>query len=234
MLSDWSRRRIEKESAAGKMNVVMLELKKTFRWQMKFSVWTTVWLPLTVCITKRRAVPALELRAGPPHLSAEGDLRYIRFGERDSRRVYVAFRDLNWDTVLPCSSILVNRTMPTFMSLTRPSMAGEPIPNSDRYDQRGRPRTITFTMEGEACLTFHATAFTVLAVLHPTPRVRRVRPKSSGTVGGAQARGGSLIHLTAPAVHNDAGHLAEVAPRAEVRFEGDTFEMENNATDASV
>ena len=41
------------------------------------------------------------MRAGPLALDYEaGDLRYVRFGEREVlRRVYVAVRDRNWDTV---------------------------------------------------------------------------------------------------------------------------------------
>ena len=43
-----------------------------------------------------------QLRAGPLSMIFEaGDLRYIRFGDHEIlRRVYVAVRDHNWDTIL--------------------------------------------------------------------------------------------------------------------------------------
>nr|MBC8254944.1 hypothetical protein [Ardenticatenia bacterium] len=48
----------------------------------------------------------MRLRAGPLSLVyEEGDLRYIRLGDREIlRRVYVAIRDRNWGTVLPVLS----------------------------------------------------------------------------------------------------------------------------------
>ena len=44
-----------------------------------------------------------QLRAGPLSMIFEaGDLRYIRFGDHEIlRRIYVAVRDHNWDTILP-------------------------------------------------------------------------------------------------------------------------------------
>jgi len=44
---------------------------------------------------------AIPLRAGPLSLIYEnGDLRYIRLGEREViRRIYIALRDHNWGTV---------------------------------------------------------------------------------------------------------------------------------------
>ena len=45
----------------------------------------------------------VQLRAGPLSMIFEaGDLRYIRFGDYEIlRRIYVAVRDHNWDTILP-------------------------------------------------------------------------------------------------------------------------------------
>ena len=44
-----------------------------------------------------------QLHAGPLSMIFEaGDLRYIRFGDHEIlRRIYVAVRDHNWDTILP-------------------------------------------------------------------------------------------------------------------------------------
>ena len=62
-----------------------------------------------------------QLRAGPLSMIFEsGDLRYIRFGDHELlRRVYVAIRDHNWDTILPNSQTFrSNRTTTRFASPT--------------------------------------------------------------------------------------------------------------------
>ena len=48
----------------------------------------------------------IDLQAGPLNLFYEaGDLRYIKLGDQEIiRRVYVAVRDHNWDTVIPVLS----------------------------------------------------------------------------------------------------------------------------------
>ena len=48
----------------------------------------------------------IDLQAGPLNLFYEaGDLRYIKLGDLEIiRRVYVAVRDHNWDTVIPILS----------------------------------------------------------------------------------------------------------------------------------
>ncbi len=48
-----------------------------------------------------KAQTTQELRAGPLRMRFEnGDLRYIKWGEREIlRRVYIAVRDHNWNTI---------------------------------------------------------------------------------------------------------------------------------------
>ena len=55
----------------------------------------------------------IEIKSGPLNLIYEaGDLRYIKFNEIEIvRRVYVAVRDHNWDTVTPVS--YTHLTLPT-------------------------------------------------------------------------------------------------------------------------
>ena len=58
-----------------------------------------------------------QLCAGPLSMIFEsGDLRYIRFGDHELlRRVYVAIRDHNWDTILPqLSNLQIEQDDDTF------------------------------------------------------------------------------------------------------------------------
>ena len=58
-----------------------------------------------------------QLHAGPLSMIFEsGDLRYIRFGDHELlRRVYVAVRDHNWDTILPqLSNLQIEQDDDTF------------------------------------------------------------------------------------------------------------------------
>ena len=58
-----------------------------------------------------------QLRAGPLSMIFEaGDLRYIRFGDREIlRRIYVAVRDHNWDTILPqLTNVQIERNSDSF------------------------------------------------------------------------------------------------------------------------
>src|SRR5689334_6850038 len=99
-----------------------------------------------------------ELRAGP--LSAvfeQGDLRYIRFGDREIvRRLYVAIRDRNWGTVPPELSNVQIETSP---DLFRISYDVENRQGEIDFFWRGKISgdargTITFSMDGEARSNF--------------------------------------------------------------------------------
>jgi hypothetical protein len=168
-----------------------------------------------------------------------GDLRYIRLGDREIiRRWCVAVRDRNWETV------------PAFLS-------GEGIEAGEdhfriAYQVENRQGdidfawtgsitgsadgTITFRMDGEARTTFQRNRLG-LCVLHPIRECAGVAcryEQGNGTTGN-----GSFPRLIDP--HNPFQDLRafahEITPGvwAELRFDGDLFEMEDqrNWTDAS-
>jgi hypothetical protein len=180
-----------------------------------------------------------ELRAGPLRLLFEnGDLRYLKVGEHEViRRIYVAVRDRNWGTILPRFSNLAIEAGNESFQIT-----------FDAHHQEGAidfrwhgtivgeaSGAITYRMAGEALATFWRNRIGI-CVLHP-----------------ASSAGASYV-VEHPDGSTDAGILpVDIAPhqpmremralthevipgvRAEVRFEGDVFEMEDqrNWTDAS-
>ena len=190
-----------------------------------------------------------QLRAGPLSTVFEsGDLRYIRFDDHEIlRRIYVAVRDHNWDTILP--------------QLSNVQIEGEGDAFRITYDVENKHRevdffwrgtitgdangTITFSMDGEARSTFSRNRIG-FCVLHPMScadvpcRIEKV----NGTVEE------SAYPISIAPQHLIDGEIKPVAPfnnmravsyevtagvEAEVRFEGETFEMEDqrNWTDAS-
>ncbi len=190
-----------------------------------------------------------QLRAGPLSTVFEsGDLRYIRFDDHEIlRRVYVAVRDHNWDTILP--------------QLSNVQIEGEGDAFRITYDVENKHRevdffwrgtitgdangTITFSMDGEARSTFRRNRIG-FCVLHPMScagvpcRIEKV----NGTVEE------SAYPISIAPQHLIDGEIKPVAPfnnmravsyevtagvETEVRFEGETFEMEDqrNWTDAS-
>lgn len=183
-----------------------------------------------------------ELRAGPLRMRFEnGDLRYIKWGEREIlRRIYAAVRDRNWGTI------------PTQIEHLKFEMQAESFQLS--YEATHREReidfvwrgtisgeaagTIRFTFDGEARSTFLRNRIG-LCVLHPA--------ELAGAACRVRSANGSEYVTTFPtfvapeqpvaAIH-DLGSIAhEVAPGvwAEVSFSGDLFEMEDqrNWIDAS-
>ena len=70
------------------------------------------------------------IKAGPLNLFYEaGDLRYIKFKEKEIvRRVYVAVRDHNWDTVIPTiSNIQINSSIDSFKIYSTPLKYPSPV-----------------------------------------------------------------------------------------------------------
>jgi hypothetical protein len=180
------------------------------------------------------------LRAGPLSLIYEqGDLRNIRLGEREIlRRIYVAIRDHNWGTV------------PPHLSNVQKEVSGEAFRIS--YDVENKQRdidffwkatitgdpegTITFSMEGIARSAFLRNRIG-LCILHP------IR-ECAGQECKVEKVDGSIVHGTFPryiASHQPFLDVRAISHKvlpgvwAEVRFVGDTFEMEDqrNWTDAS-
>ncbi len=184
--------------------------------------------------------PRRELRAGPLALTYEaGDLRYVRLGDREViRRWYVAVRDRNWGTV------------PATRTNERFEVEGDSFRVT--YDAEHREQevhfiwratiagaadgTVTFTMDGEAHSTFLRNRIG-FCLLHPIRECAGARCR-------LESADGTVTEETFPrfiAPHNPFRELRalahEVSPGlwAELRFEGDLFETEDqrNWTDAS-
>jgi hypothetical protein len=192
----------------------------------------------------------IALRAGPLSLIYEaGDLRYIRLGQREIlRRVYVALRDRNWGTVRPAlSNVQIEQADDAFqISYDVEQRQGEiDFFWSGRItgDARG---TISFTMDGVARSSFLRNRIG-FCVLHPSHECAGAACRIEHVDGtleitrfpqyiAPQALVDRVIHPVYPFAELRA-MAQEVQPGvwAELRFEGETFEMEDqrNWTDAS-
>ncbi len=187
----------------------------------------------------RPAPPAQPLRAGPLTLVLDGvDLRYIRFGDRELlRRVYVAVRDRNWDTVpATLSNVLLDTSADAFTLSFAAAHRDGPIDFTWHGTITGHADgTVTYAMDGEARDTFLKNRIG-FCVLHPMACAGQpcTVTKADGAV--EQAAFPRFIAPHQPFVDFQAiAH--EVAPgvRVEVRLDGDVFESEDqrNWTDAS-
>jgi len=182
----------------------------------------------------------IPLRAGPLSLIYEqGDLRYIKLGDREIvRRIYAAVRDRNWGTILPVlSNVQIEAGADSFtITYDVVNQQGEidfVWQGKITGDAQG---TITFSMDGEARSTLWRNRIG-FCILHP------IR-ECAGARCAIERVDGSIEHSTFPryiAPHQpfiDMQAIShEVLPDvwAEVRFAGDTFEMEDqrNWIDAS-
>ena len=180
------------------------------------------------------------LRAGPLTAIFEaGDLRYVRLGDREiARRIYVAVRDHTWGTVIPRLSFLrLRREADSFqIELEAEHQEGD-IDFVWRGTLSGDAHgTIRFAMDGEARSSFQRNRIGI-CVLHPPREV-------AGAPLWVEQDDGSIEEGAFPAEispHQPALEIRalfhEVLPglRAEFRFDGDIFEMEDqrNWTDAS-
>ena len=182
----------------------------------------------------------IPLRAGPLSLWYEnGDLRYLRLGDREIlRRVYVAVRDRAWGTVPPrISNLQLNRTTDTFHITYNVDNRESGIDFFWRGTISGDARgTVTFKMDGVAHTTFLRNRIG-FCVLHPVRECAGMACRVEHVDGTVEQ--GSFPRYISP--HQPLFDMRaishQVAPGvwAEVRFEGDTFEMEDqrNWTDAS-
>ncbi|HEU5101567.1 MAG TPA: hypothetical protein VFU22_21240, partial [Roseiflexaceae bacterium] len=209
-------------------------------------------LPTNVLRYGKDAPPPeqIALRAGPLSLIYEaGDLRYIRLGEREIiRRIYVAVRDRNWDTLPPVlSNLRIEQAADSFqISYDVHNRQGE-IDFFWRATIVGDAQgTISFAMDGQARSTFLRNRIG-FCVLHPIRECAGAPCRLEHVDGtreqahfpryiAPQARVDGIIHPAYPFA--DLCAIAhEVVPGlwATVRFDGETFEMEDqrNWTDAS-
>ncbi len=204
----------------------------------------------TLYYGKDEPLPAQqELRAGPLSLIYEaGDLRYIRLGNHEIlRRVYVAIRDQNWGTVPP---VLFNTHTEIGSDSFNISYEVENKQGEIDFLWRGvisgdARGVITFRLEGEARATFRSNRIG-FCVLHPAAcagAACRVE-HADGVVEEGVLPVDIAPQLIIDGVVKPVQPFAELQTLthqilpglwAEVSFEGDIFELEDqrNWTDAS-
>lgn len=181
----------------------------------------------------------LMLRAGPLSIVYEnGDLRYIRLSKYEIlRSIYAAVRDQNWGTVPgQLSDMQIDVQADSFRIQYRSDHRAGPIDFGWTGTITGTAEgIIMFEFEGEARSTFQRNRIG-FCVLHPMDCAGKACTVEY--VDGNQTQG-CFPEYVEP--HQPFKNLAaishDVIPgvRAEVRFEGDVFEMEDqrNWTDAS-
>jgi hypothetical protein len=181
-----------------------------------------------------------ELRAGPLTMVFEdGGLRYIKLGEREILRgIYVAIRDRIWSTVLP---ILSNVQMDVADDAFRVNFDVQNKEGDIDFCWQGtitgdHQGTITFTMDGMARSTFLRGRIG-FCVLHPIKECIG-QPCTVEKVDGTFEEGVFPRAISPYQPFSDMRAIShQIVPglRAEVRFDGEVFEMEDqrNWTDAS-
>jgi D-apionolactonase len=190
---------------------------------------------------------ARQLRAGSLEALFEGsDLRYVRLGSVEVvRRLYVAVRDDNWNTIPPeVTSVAFDGTREAFQVRLEARQCTEVIDFRWRAEFRGgRSGTLECSIEGVAHTDFHFNRIG-FCLLHPVG-VAAGRPYRARTPDDWV--GGVLPHAIAPQPIED-GVARPLIPSfdrlemelvdglwAQFEFEGDLFETEDqrNWTDAS-
>jgi hypothetical protein len=197
--------------------------------------------------------PPLErliLRAGPLTMRYEnGDLRYVRLGEREIiRRLYAAVRGPNWETA---PNVLSNVQMQIEPDAFDIRYVVENRLNDIHFRwtgaiNGGRDGTLTFSFDGEALSTFRRNRLG-FCVLHPIHECAGAACRLEHADGSHDDT--AFPVLIAPqlikdgrpapvgAFHSLRAMSYQVLPDlwAELRFEGDQFEMEDqrNWIDAS-
>ena len=183
----------------------------------------------------------IELYAGPLSMVFEPDLgflRYIRFNDTEILRgIYVAVRDRNWGTVSPAVSNLEVEKEADEFNLTFDVECKE---GEIDFFWKGRitgdsDGRVKFSMDGTARSTFKRNRIG-FCILHPLACAGKAATvaKVEGTVEQGKFPQDISPHQPFFDMHSIAH---EVAPGllAEVTFDGDVFEMEDqrNWTDAS-
>jgi hypothetical protein len=187
------------------------------------------------------ALPAVRpLRAGPLSLIYEaGDLRYVRLGEKEIiRRIYVAVRDRNWGTV---PARLMDEEIDAQSDRFCITYDAEHRQGEIHFRWRAQitgasDGAIAFTMSGEALSTFERNRIG-FCVLHPIQECAGARCRLEHGNGAAEES--KLPQFIAPrnpfADLRALSHEIDSGLWAELCFEGDLFEMEDqrNWIDAS-
>ncbi len=189
-----------------------------------------------IASTLREPIP---LRAGPiTMLYEDGDLRYISVGSHEIlRRIYVAVRDRNWDTVGASISIQDKeiQTDSFFIRYLSHHQKDDIDFAWDGTISGDADGTLHFSMEGKALSTFwrNRIGFCVLHPMSCAGAICKVR-----SIDGSVLEGIFPIEISPHQPFREMRaitHIVRPGLQAEVRFSGDTFEMEDqrNWTDAS-
>ena len=189
------------------------------------------------------ALEWIELACGPLTMSFDpdsGSLRYVRLGESEVvRNLYVAVRDRNWDTIAPHVSNLQReqRDEGSFRLTFDVTCREREVDFFWQGTLTGETDgTVCYTMEGLARSSFWRNRIG-FCLLHP------IR-ECAGQPCRVERTDGTLSEETFPydiTPHQPFREMKAISHPvnpvlwAEVRFEGDTFEMEDqrNWTDAS-
>jgi hypothetical protein len=178
-----------------------------------------------------------------------GDLRYIRLGDREIiRRVYVAIRDHNWGTARNVlSNVKLNVADDHFHIQFQVDNHLDAVDFGWVGEITGdRHGTITFNFDGEARSTFWRNRIG-FCVLHPMRECAGAKCLVEHQDGGVQSTtfpeyiAPQWIKDGRPAAHGDFYALSAITHQvlpdlwAELRFEGEEFELEDqrNWIDAS-
>ena len=191
----------------------------------------------------------IEIKAGPLNLTYEaGDLRYIKFNEIEIvRRVYVALRDHNWDTIKPTiSNVQINSTKDSFEITYDVTNIQDDINFIWKATIVGKSNgSVTFKMDGEALSTFwrNRIGFCILLPMECSgtkTQINHVDGTIEQSVFPKQIAPQLIIEGRPSPVEpfsNMRGLILKMSPEliVELNFDGDDFEMEDqrNWTDAS-
>ncbi|MCB0114930.1 MAG: hypothetical protein KDD84_12605, partial [Caldilineaceae bacterium] len=179
------------------------------------------------------------LRAGPlTVLYSAGDLRTIRLGDREIlNRVYVAVRDRNWNTIpLVLSDVQLEDNGDSFHVTYSADHRQDDIDFHWQGTIHGAADgTITFAMDGAARSTFLRNRIG-FCVLHPANLAGAACTVEHVDGSSEDSQFPQRISPHQPFFDLRAiRHTVQDNVQAEVRMDGDTFEMEDqrNWTDAS-
>lgn len=176
----------------------------------------------------------IPLRAGPLTLTYDaGDLRYVRMGEHEVvRRIYAAVRDRNWTTV---PGVIRDEERTLLDDSFRIRYVSEHRQNEIDFVWRAEiigtsDGTVEFTFDGEARSTFQRNRIG-FCVLHPASCAGRrcCVERAGGQSEALQFPKHVEAAQPVPGIHDLRTLSHEIAAGlwAELEFEGDLFEMED-------
>ena len=184
----------------------------------------------------------LTLSAGPLEMSFDpetGWIRRIRFGRREVvRALFGAVRDQNWNTIVPSISLLDKKIASDHFQITFKAICQS---HAIHFEWIGiltgeKDGSVRYDFEGIAQSHFSKNRIG-LCLLHPIEECAG-KPCRVKHTDGSETQSSFPSQISPHQAFKDIGKIShEIAPgiEAEVIFEGDVFEMEDqrNWTDAS-